>query len=111
MAAKFLPAFGINIGYSVATFTAIYAVCFLLVLAGVYYLNNADRLTLGANGLLYVMAPFVSWAIFGFDAQHIALELTLLGVGLLFLFILSKYKLTESSDDLKAFNQDQAEAA
>ena len=111
MAAKFLPAFGINIGYSVATFTAIYAVCFLLVLAGVYYLNNADRLTLGANGLLYVMAPFVSWAIFGFDSQHIALELTLLGVGLLFLFILSKYKLTESSDDLKAFNQDQAEAA
>lgn len=111
IAAKFLPKFGIDVGYSIEVYTLIYAVCFLSILVGIYFIKNADRFAIALNGFLYLAAPLLSWAMFGFDSNHIVLELILISTGLLFLSILRKYKSASEDQTSSEYYEDQAETA
>lgn len=114
MASKFLPALGVELGYNVAAFTAIYALSFCTVLLNVYYIKHADRTVLALNGILFMATPIISWALFGLDTNHIVLELALLSLGSMFWYALTKYKqntLLDAGDQASPFEDQQTETA
>lgn len=111
MTSKFLPIVDIDLGYSVGAFTAIYAVTFLLVLGLVYYVKNMDQVALAINGLLFSTTPVISWALLGMDSHHVALEITLLSIGVLFAVILRKVKQSAANEDAAQHNKEQLKAA
>ncbi len=100
MSAKFLPLFNwpFSNGYNPAVFTWIYALSFSSLFLLAWWRAAALPWSLALNCFLFIFTPIASWIVYGISLDHLALELTLLAVGVLSGYCITLFNRATSSE-------------